>query len=108
MIKIKELLKAYKKNVLFCIILIISIFISITFGAISMFFIHYYTQNIWLLRLSCALIFSIFPFICCTIFNIRYSRQFEYKLSTFLKASIFSYVPIFVLGSIISLLVSSK
>jgi len=107
-IRIKDLFKAYKRNILFCIILIISVCISITIGAISMFFISDYTQNIWLSRISCALIFSVFPFICCLIFNIKYSKQFENKLSTFLKASIFSYSPIFVLGFIISLLVSSK
>lgn len=82
--------------------------ISISIGAISMFFISYHTQNIWLSRLSCALIFSIFPFSCCSIFNIKYSKQFENELLTFLKVSIFSYFPIFVLGFIISLLVSSK
>jgi hypothetical protein len=105
---IKDLFKFYKKNVLFCIILFISICISITISTTAMFFISFYTQNIWLLRLSCALIFSILPFICCSIFNIGYSRQFEYRLLTFLKASIFSYFPIFVLGFIISLFVSSK
>jgi len=107
-IGIKDLFKAYKKSILFCIIMIISVFVSITIGAISMFFIADYTKNIWLSRFWCALIFSVFPFICCTIFNIRYSRQFEDKLSTFLKASIFSYSPIFVLGFIISLLVTNK
>ena len=46
-----------------------------------------------------------------TIFQInenKYSKQFENELLTFLKVSIFSYFPIFVLGFIISLLVSSK
>jgi len=107
-IRIKELFKAYKRNILFFIILIISICISITIGAISMFFISFYVQNIWLSRLSCALIFSILPFICCSIFNIKYSKQFGNKFLTFLKVSIFSYSPIFALGFIISLFVSSK
>lgn len=108
MIRIKELLKAYKSNILFCIILIIAMCISITIGAISMFFISYYTRNIWLSRLSCALIFSMLPFICCSIFNLKYSKRFVNRLSIFLKASILSYFPIFVLGIIMSLFVSNK
>jgi len=100
----KRLFEFYKSTKWFYIVLVMFL-PSLTIGAISGFFMSYYTQNIWELRILISLIFSILPFICCIIPNVKYSKLFENRFLMYTKVSIITYLLIFMVGFILSLFV---